>query len=216
MPTLCHDETIVLRKVLLFAYLRKHGMLLFVVSNRTAFQKDTLLPAWERRYSKSILHRFIGQPDSSMDGYHSLLVVHLKMHCADAQDPFLINIVLGLSASLRVMWLILAGPGAAGIFLSSPSHLCNCHLYAPYGWLQWKQQYPALWSQPIFFSCALPLGFILWAPPELSQAVSVWGWLGRQIMLSVAFPRPSATDSPEIHLLGWRRCYTSQTVFHIT
>lgn len=53
-----------------------------------------------------------------MDGYHSLLVVHLKMHCADAQDPFLIDIVLGLPASLRVMWLILAGPGdgAAGIF----------------------------------------------------------------------------------------------------
>lgn len=87
-------------------------------SNRTAFQKDTLLPAWERRYSKSILHLFIGQPDSSMDGYHSLLVVHLKMHCADAQDPFLINIVLGLPASLHVMWLILAGPGdgAARIF----------------------------------------------------------------------------------------------------
>lgn len=92
-------------------------MLLFV-SNRTAFQKNELLPAWERRYSKSILHLFIGQPDSSMDGYHSLLVVHLKMHCADAQDPFLIDIVLGLPASLRVMWLILAEPedGAAGIF----------------------------------------------------------------------------------------------------
>lgn len=101
----------------LFAYLWKHCMRLFV-SNRTAFQKNKLLRAWERRYSKSILHLFIGQPDSSMDGYHSLLVVHLKMHCADAQDPFLIDIVLGLPASLRVMWLILAEPedGAAGIF----------------------------------------------------------------------------------------------------
>lgn len=77
-------------------------------------------PAWERRYSKSILHLFIGQPDSKMDGYHSLLVVHLKMHGADAQDPFLIDIVLGLPASMCVMWLILAGPGdrAAGIFFS--------------------------------------------------------------------------------------------------
>lgn len=53
-----------------------------------------------------------------MDGYHSLLVVHLKMHCAETQDPFLIDIVLSLPASLCVMWLILAGPGvgAAGIF----------------------------------------------------------------------------------------------------
>lgn len=55
-----------------------------------------------------------------MDGYHSLLAVHLKMHGADAQDPFLIDIVLGLPASMCVMWLILAGPGdrAAGIFFS--------------------------------------------------------------------------------------------------
>lgn len=40
------------------------------------------------------------------------------MHTADAQAPFLINIVLGLPASMCVMWLILAGPGdkAAEIF----------------------------------------------------------------------------------------------------
>lgn len=46
------------------------------------------------------------------------LLYLVKMHSADAQAPFIINIVLGLPASMCVMWLILAGPGdkAAEIF----------------------------------------------------------------------------------------------------
>lgn len=84
------------------------------------FQRSYSCLPEERRYSESMLNLFIGQLDGKMDGNHSLLVVvsHLKMHSADAQAPFIINIVLGLPASMCVMWLILAGPGdkAAEIF----------------------------------------------------------------------------------------------------
>lgn len=54
-----------------------------------------------------------------MDGNYSQLDVDTHLiHCADAQIPLIINIVLGLPANVCVMWLILAGPGdkAAEIF----------------------------------------------------------------------------------------------------